>query len=706
MQKNYSCEVEGMTCGNCALTISRLLEKKGATQIAANAASGSVTFTLDETQDVDNLYNAIDALGYHVVRGDHSAEEAHEHSHNQSSLFLFICLGLTLPLLGHMFLPWPWLHLPWLQFALSTPVFLIGVYVFGPGAIRSVKHGLPNMDVLIMLGASAAYVYSLTGLLFFGSASHQYIFFETAASIITLVMVGNWLEHKTVQSTTVAIDALVSLQPQEAKIVMTDSLGKETIMKVEAKFIRVGDTVLANTGDSIPSDGTVVSGEAFVDEKMITGEPDPERKQPGDKVVGGTIISNGSVKISVTETGASTVLSGIIKMIREAQAAKPRLQKLADKISAIFVPLVFGISLLTFLINYFATDIGFAGSMMRSIAVMVISCPCAMGLATPAAIAVGLGRSARRGILIKGGDTLEEMKSVRQIVFDKTGTLTTGNLTIGEYEVTGMEEREFKAIVYALEKHSSHPIAVSVVRAWQTYQKDISFSSVAEIKGKGMEARDNEGNIWRLGSGKWLAAHDERDFDLYLFRNDERMGGLSLSDEIRPDAKSTLEILRSRGYRMILLSGDKKRKCEELAAQLGIREVWAEQSPAQKNEVLDKLLKDAPTAMVGDGINDAPALTKATVGVSLSDASHIAINSANIILSNNKLSSLPDALQLGIYTEQTIRQNLFWAFFYNVIAIPVAAVGLLTPTWGAGIMALSDVVLVLNSLRLGVRRLN
>lgn len=707
MEKVYSTVVEGMTCGNCALTISRLLEKKGLKNISANAASGEVNFTAAETLDVEGVYNDIDGLGYHVVReGEEHSAEGHHHEHGDNlTALLIINVLLTVPLLAHMFTSWHVLHMPWVQFALATPVYAIGCYVFMPSAYRSLKHGIPNMDVLIMIGAGAAYIYSIIGLLFFAGTAHDYIFFETAASIITLVMVGNWLEHKTVKSTTVAIDALVKLQPQSARIVMADSMGKETILEVESKFVRNGDVVLVNNGDSIPVDGEIIKGDAQIDEHMITGESVPVHKNIGDGVVGGTLILDGNLRVKATAVGNASVLSSIIKMVREAQAVKPALQKLADKISAVFVPVVLGIAVLTLVVNMFVGGHTFTESMMRAIAVLVISCPCAMGLATPAAVAVGLGRAARNGILVKGGDTLEQLKRIRQIVFDKTGTLTTGQLQVSKIQ-TILDEAQFRSIVGGMERHSSHPIAKSIFAQWKD-AAHFEFTEVREVKGKGMEATDAEGNTWRLGSEKWLKPNVENaGADLYLFKNDEFTGSLNISDTLRPDALSAIAELKMMGYTLILLSGDKKSKCEELGKQLNMDIIYSEQSPAQKNEILDQLLQRAPTAMVGDGINDAPALAKATVGISLSESTQIAIQSANVILSNNQLLSLPRALRLGIYTEQTIKQNLFWAFIYNIVAIPVAAVGLLTPVWGAGVMALSDVVLVLNSLRLGIRKIS
>ncbi|MCB0697161.1 MAG: cadmium-translocating P-type ATPase [Chitinophagaceae bacterium] len=707
MEKTYSTTVQGMTCGNCALTISKELEKKGAKNISANAASGDVSFTMVEETDVNKVYDAIDDLGYTVVRDtDENAHQHHASHADHSDLYLIICAVFTLPLLAHMFTDWHLLHNPWVQLVLATPVFAIGVKHFGVSAIRSLKHGIPNMDVLVIIGATAAYVYSLIGMFIYTEHVHDYLFFETAASIITLVMFGNWLEHKTVKSTTAAIDALVQLQPQKARIVFTDSIGKETISEIDSKFVRAGDVVLVNNGDSIPVDGIIVKGEAQIDEHMITGESLPVHKYVDDEVVGGTVLLEGHIRVKATAVGSQSVLSNIIRMVREAQGQKPPLQKLADKISAVFVPVVLAIAVLTLVVSYFFFDVTFQNAMMRSIAVMVISCPCAMGLATPAAVAVGLGRSARNGILIKGGDTLQNLKTVKQIVFDKTGTLTTGKLQIDSFKANSIDNETFRSVVASIEKHSSHPIAKSVSTQWGN-APDIPFSHVEEIKGKGVEATDEAGNKWQLGSEIWLHANKEQDkgYDMYLYKNGEYTGAIRISDALREDAKETISSLKEMGYTTILLSGDKKAKCEHIASLLGIDQVYAEHSPAQKNARLDELLKTAPTAMVGDGINDAPALAKATVGISLSESTQIAIQSANVILSNNQLSTLPLAINLGIYTERTIKSNLFWAFIYNIVAIPVAAMGMLKPTYGAGIMALSDVVLILNSLYLGVRNL-
>ncbi len=708
MGQTYHCKVEGMTCGNCALTISRYLEKQGVKEIAANAASGDLHFTAPSTIDVDRIYKGIDQLGYKVIK-DHEAHD-HDHAHDHGNLgkLLLICILFTAPLLLHMFVgEGSLLNNPWLQLTLCLPVYAIGLWHFGRSAFRSLRSGVPNMDVLIVMGASAAFVYSLTGVFLFREEAHHYLFFETTATIITFVLVGNWIEKRTVTSTTSSIKALAALQPSLARVIMTDSLGKEMVMEVESKLLKLNDVVLVNDGDSIPSDGVVLSGTASVNESMITGESMPAQKETGMTVTGGSVLTSGNLKIKTTAVGESTALAEIIRLVQKAQGAKPPMQKLADKISAIFVPTVLGIAVLAFFINYFIADVTFADSMMRSIAVLVIACPCAMGLATPAAVAVGLGRAARNGILVKGGDTLEKFKDIKQIVFDKTGTLTTGALRINSFETNCMTEQEFKAAVNGLEHYSSHPIAKSILNQWEKDVQRMEMFDVIETKGEGISGKDDAGNYWQLGSFKILKDKSVKStYDIHLLKNGEWAGGLTIEDQLRTDAVATVEALHREQFKTILLSGDHEAKVMAMGKATGIDTVIAGQSPAQKMEQLDRLLHIAPTAMVGDGINDAPALAKAAIGISLSDATKVAMQSANVILSNNQLSSLPKAIKLGRYTYQTIKQNLFWAFFYNVMAIPLAAMGYLSPIWAAVVMAFSDVILVLNSLRLNFRKID
>jgi Cu+-exporting ATPase len=471
----------------------------------------------------------------------------------------------------------------------------------------------------------------------------------------------------------------------------------------------VGDLILINSGETVPMDCKVLWGDANVNEAIVTGESTPVHRKMNDILLGGSTLENGTIKAYVSAVGDDTVLANILKMVKAAQGEKPPVQVLADKISAVFVPLVVSIALLTLIGNYFFTSIGFGESMLRAIAVLVISCPCAMGLATPAAIAVGLGRGARNGVVFKNAKSLETFKDIKQVVFDKTGTLTTGQFKIEHYKVlTSIDETTFKMIAFSLEKYSNHPIAKAITNEWKTAH-DLKWKSIEEVKGIGIHAFDKEGNEFWAGSYKIIKEQSQdHQHNIYILKNNELVGWIDVADEIRPEAKEVIETLHKKGIHTILLSGDKKEKCERVAIQLGIQEIISEQSPSEKLEKLAALTATSPTAMVGDGINDAPALAKATIGISLSNASHIAIQSAQVILMNSGLKNLPMSLGLGKKTYETIKENLMWAFSYNIVAIPVAALGFLGtwgPTYGALIMGLSDVVLALNSLRLFKKRL-
>lgn len=699
MEKAIECKVDGMTCGNCAMSITNYLSKHGAKNAVANASTGDVTFTIVDESKLDQLYAGIEGLGFKVNLNPT------DNGLTQSKIkpLLLISIIFWIPLMAHMFSSWSPLHNPFVQLVLTLPVYAIGVYYFGTSAWRSLKNGIPNMDVLVFIGSTAAFLYSLVGWYLHPEHAHQYLFFETTASIITLVLTGNFLEEYSVRSTASSIKDLMKYQKTKAKIIFTDSIGKETIQEIDNEFVKVSDILQVNTGDKIPVDGIILRGEGMFDESMMTGESLPVLKTISESVIGGTILHEGNIRMKTTAVGSGTALSNIIKLVNQAQAAKPAMQRLADKISAIFVPAVVGISILTFVINYFALHLSVEASMMRSIAVLVISCPCAMGLATPAAVMVGLGRAARNGILIKGGDTLEKFKDIKQFVFDKTGTLTTGKLIVDQYSTT-LHEEEFKSIIVSLEQHSSHPIAKSILNSWSASQT-IEMLTISEQKGIGLEAKDLLENTWQLGSFRILPSNStEAKHDLHLLKNGIPVGWIDMKDELRAGTQDVIQQLNQAGYKTILLSGDRNEKCQRIADELNIQEVYSEKLPEEKLSILDDLLKIAPTAMVGDGINDAPSLAKSTIGISLSDATHIAMQSANVILLKNNLSNLPMAIGLGKHTFMTIKQNLFWAFFYNVIAIPIASAGLLTPTWGAAIMGLSDVVLILNSLRLRYKK--
>jgi Cu+-exporting ATPase len=707
-------KVEGMDCATCALTITQYLRKQGMQQVKVNPASGEVLFERNGAAVSDDaLKKGISDLGYTVVTGDTGSLQAPaKTSFNKYLRYLLICLPFTLVLSLHMlhdWLPLHWLMNPWLQLAICLPVYIVGMSFFGKSAWKSLRNGVPNMNVLIALGATAAFFYSLAGTLL--QLGDSYLFYETTATIITLVFFGNYLEDVSVSATQRALQALAKKQVVMANMIAFDGDHQEIIFPLENTALKEGDLVLIKSGEQVPADCKILWGEASVSEAIITGESLPVTKRAKDLLIGGSLIADGTVRAQVTAEASHSVLANIVDLVKKAQGDKPPVQQLADRISAIFVPLVLGIAAATFIINYFVLhDAGSALS--RSIAVLVIACPCAMGLATPAAIAVGLGRAARSGILFRDAKSLETFKGIRQVVFDKTGTLTTGRFTIRRWQVISAgnsapaaeEEETFKRIAFSLEKYSNHPLAQCITLAWKT-KDSLRWQKTEEIKGLGMKGITKEGDTYWAGSYKTAAALTTDDtHNIYIVKNDRLLGWIDVTDEVRPEAAGVIQYFKSKGISTILLSGDRRPAVQALGEQLGIDEIMAEQTPEQKLQQVGRLNRIAPTAMVGDGINDAPALAKASIGISMSDASQIALQTANVVLMNHGLKKLPEALGLGRHTLLTIKQNLFWAFIYNIIAIPFAAAGVLIPAVAALIMGLSDVVLAINSVRLFVKK--
>ena len=709
-------KVEGMDCTNCALTINKYLNKEGLKEVKVNFIGGDVSFEMNGAVSKESIAKGIEGLGYHVV-DDQQSVTGNENSktathwlsvvsgrssfNNHLQRFLF-CLPFTLVLMLHM-LPWHihFLMNPWIQLAICIPVYVVGMGYFGVSAIKSLRGGVPNMNVLIALGATAAFVYSLIGTL--GDFGMDYVFYETTATIITLVFLGEYVENKSVATTQKALNQLARQQKVMANMIAFDDEHKENIFPVENTQLRVGDLVLIKSGEQVPTDCKILWGEGYANESLLTGESEPVRKEKKDNLTGGSLLTDGTVKAQVTAVGKDTVLSNILNLVKQAQGEKPPIQQLADKISAVFVPAVLGISMLTFMLNYFAFDISGTQSLMRSIAVLVISCPCAMGLATPAAIAVGLGRAAKKGILFRNAKSLELFKNITTVVFDKTGTLTKGQFKITLFETT-IDPNEFKRIVFSMEKYSNHPIAKAISNEWKI-NNPVFWKKIEEIKGEGIVAEDNKGNQYKLGSYKITGAKAaENIHTAYLLQNDQLIGWFDMDDEIREEAVAVINYLNSKNIQTILLSGDTAERTNKVANALGIKEVYAEKSPAQKLLIIEQLNAKSPVAMVGDGINDAPALAKASIGISMSDATQLAMQSAQVVLMNNGISHLPLALGLGKHTFITIKQNLFWAFIYNVVAIPVAAVGLLHPGIAALAMGFSDVVLAVNSVRLNYKK--
>ncbi len=700
-------KVEGMTCTNCALTINRYLEKEGLKDVKVNFIGGEVSFELNGNKTKEELTKGIKILGYKVVNEttadsiQNSKFKIQNLFSNHLNRFLF-CLPFTLVLMLHM-LPWHihFLMSPWIQFAICIPVYLVGMGYFGVSAVKSLRHGIPNMNVLIAIGATAAFVYSLIGSI--GNLGMDYVFYETTATIITLVFLGEWIEHKSVASTQDELNKLASHQKVMANMIAFDEEHKELIFPVENTSLHVGDLILIKTGEQVPIDCKILWGDVHVNEALLTGESKPIHKIKKDALMGGSIITDGTVKAQVTAVGKDTVLSNILTLVKQAQGEKPPIQQLADKISAIFVPTVLGIAILTFLINYFGFDISGTNSLMRSIAVLVISCPCAMGLATPAAIAVGLGRAAKNGILFRNAKSLELFKSITTVVFDKTGTLTKGQMSISNFH-TSINEDLFKQLVFSLEKYSNHPIAKAITADWKI-SNPINWKKVEEIKGLGMKAEDATGNVYQLGSYKIASAlTEDTSHTAYLLQNEKLVGWFDMADEIRPEAKEVISYLHSKNIQTILLSGDSLERTKKIGDTLGIDKVYAEKTPEEKLQIIGQLNSESPVAMVGDGINDAPALAKATIGISMSDATQLAVQSAQVVLMNKGIQHLPLALGLGKHTFITIKGNLFWAFIYNIVAIPIAAVGLLQPGFAALAMGFSDVVLALNSIWLKFKK--
>ena len=689
-------EVEGMDCANCAAGISRFLNRKGLEDVYVNFSTKEVRFRLgDSGLSLEDIKAGINKLGYTVM------EEDEPEPWWTLERKLLLCAVFTVPLLlQHLLMAagWhlPFLDDPWVQLLVCLPVFATGFLHFGRSALRSLRGGVPNMDVLIFIGSTAAFVYSLIGT-FIGEP--DFLFYETSATIITLVLMGNWLEKRAVKQTTTAIGELSRLQVEKARRVMPSG----TVISIGKDEIHKGHVLQVNEGDKVPADGVILAGDASIDESMLTGESVPVERSAGQEVIGASVVRSGNFRMEVTASGKDTLLSQMIELVKTAQRDKPAIQRLADRISAIFVPVVLSIALLTFLAGHFLFDLPAPKAMMNAIAVLVISCPCAMGLATPTAVMVGVGRMARNGILVRGGQTLEVFSKIKNMVFDKTGTLTSGDFELKHIDYFTADEQRVNRLIYTMERHSSHPIAQSLVRALAERMNgsEPENLSVKEEKGIGVTAEDEKGNIYHIGSRRILKdVQAQEESGIFLTQNGRLLASIDLSDEIKPKAAETVAFLRQNGIRPVVLSGDREPKTRLVARSLGIDDYYAEKLPAEKLEIIGNLSEEAPTAMVGDGINDAPALARATLGISLSNASHAAIQSAQIVLLNGNLDRLQKAVGISRQTVLTIRQNLFWAFAYNIVAIPVAAAGFLNPMWGALFMAFSDIVVIGNSIRL------
>lgn len=713
-------DIYGMTCAACSSRIEKVLNKMDGIQSATvNLANetGVVEYQ-SGVQSIDAIIAKIQKLGYDAeprVDADEKSSQK-EHELRKKKMKLIISALLSLPLLYTMFehlfgLPVPSLIMnPWVQFALATPVqFIIG-WQFYEGAYKNLKNKTANMDVLVALGTSAAYFYSLAEAIqaTLGGADTPHLYFETSAVLITLILLGKYFEAIAKGRTTQAISSLLDLQAKEATVIRN---GEEVKLPIEQ--VIVGDYILVRPGEKIPVDGSVIDGRTSIDESMITGESIPIEKSEGEAVIGSTINKNGTITVEATKVGKDTALAGIIKVVEEAQGSKAPIQRMADVISSYFVPIVVGIALVTFVIWIAIVNPGnLPVALEASIAVLVIACPCALGLATPTSIMVGTGKAAEQGILFKGGEHLESTHHVQTIVFDKTGTITNGKPVVTDFD----GNKDALRLVAAAENSSEHPLAQAIVH----YVKDKGVhipktDSFEAIPGHGIKAYV-EGKRVLIGTRK-LFEEENVEYTLYkdvmvdlendgktamLLSIDGKSSGIiAVADTVKDSAVNALAELKEQGIELVMLTGDNERTAQAIASQVGIDRVISEVVPEQKAEEVRKLQESGKSvAMVGDGINDAPALAVADIGIAIGTGTDVAIEAADVTILGGELTLIPKAIRISHQTMKNIRQNLFWALAYNTAGIPIAALGLLAPWIAGAAMAFSSVSVVSNSLRL------
>ncbi|MFC0270818.1 heavy metal translocating P-type ATPase [Metabacillus herbersteinensis] len=722
-------DISGMTCAACANKIEKRLNKLNGVQNATvNFAleSALVEYNPDEVTVVD-MKEAIKKLGYRLDQKQEAKGEKVDHRQKeiekQKGKFIFSSI-LSIPLLWAMvshfeFTSFIWLPEmfmnPWVQLALATPVqFLVGGQ-FYVGAYKALRNKSANMDVLVALGTSAAYFYSIyLSILSIGSDAHMVeLYFETSAVLITLIILGKLFEAKAKGRSSEAIKKLFGLQAKTATVLRD---GQELNLPIEE--VIVGDIVYVKPGEKVPVDGVIFEGRSALDESMITGESIPVDKTVGDLVIGSTINKNGFLKVKATKVGKDTALAQIIKVVEEAQGSKAPIQRLADVISGIFVPIVVGIAIVTFLVWYFVVSPGeFAVALEKLIAVLVIACPCALGLATPTSIMAGSGRAAEYGILFKGGEHLETTHRLDTVILDKTGTVTNGKPTLTDVILSnGFEEKVFLKLVGTAERNSEHPLAEAIVEGIKEKGIELGSSEHFEaIPGFGIESKV-EGKSLFIGTRRLMERNnidvgailpkmenlEKQGKTAMLVAIDYQFAGvIAVADTIKETSQKAIERLKNMGLEVVMITGDNKQTAQAIANQVGIDHVLAEVLPEGKAEEVKKLQKDGKkVAMVGDGINDAPALATADIGMAIGTGTDVAMEAADITLIRGDLNSIADAIFMSKMTIRNIKQNLFWAFAYNAIGVPIAALGFLAP-WLAGVaMAFSSVSVVLNALRL------
>ncbi len=760
MSQKMRFSVTGMTCAACSARVEKATAGvEGVSSVAVNLLKNSMEVQLaadaDPAATAAAIASAVEKAGYGAFPAGEGAAgsvggpsasapgaaanpaAAAEAERKSVLRRLIVSLVFTVPLfyisMGDMF-GWPlpgvltgmenMMVLGLVLFMLLIPVIFVNFKFFRVG-VKSLLHGSPNMDSLIALGSGAATLYGMYALLCMAfyvghgdlETTHHYamnLYFESAGMILTLITLGKFLEARAKGKTTDSLSQLMDLAPK-----MATRLENGTERKVPAKEVRVGDVLVVRTGEAVPVDGVVLEGEGSVNESVITGEPLPVSKREGSAVTGATVNTAGWFTMRAERVGTDTVLAGIVQLVDEATSSKAPIEKMADKISGVFVPVVMGIALVAFVV-WMILGAEFATALSYAISVLVISCPCALGLATPTAIMVGTGRGASSGILVKSAEALESAQAVRTVVLDKTGTITKGAPQVTDVlPEPGIAEKELLSLVYALEKPSEHPLA----RAMVSFAEAKGFAgegavNFAQTPGQGVSGTVGgcpcvAGNA-RMMEANGVSVDDEKAQQLadagktvtYFTRDGKLVGAVAVADVPKPSSADAIAKLRSMGIRTVMLTGDAERTAKAIQAQVGTDEVIAGVLPADKERIVRKLSAKAPVAMVGDGINDAPALARADVGIAIGAGTDIALSSADIVLMHSDLADVPAALSLSRATMRNIKQNLFWALFYNAICIPVAAgvfawAGFsLNPMIAAAAMSFSSVCVVTNALRL------
>lgn len=738
--------IQGMSCTSCANRIEKGIQQmEGVAQAHVNFALEKATVAFDPAVvDRRHLEAKVVELGFRVAKATEDEQQLHRAEIQRYRVRFIIAAVLSLPLLwsmaGHFaWTSWLWtpelLMHPWFQFALATPVqFVIG-WPFYIGAYRALRNRSANMDVLVAMGTSAAYFYSLylaiAWTLQRSTAELPALYFETSAVLITLIVLGKWLEVLAKGRTSRAIQALMKLQAKQATVIRD---GHE--IKIPIEEVVVGDTVLVRPGEKVPVDGIVRDGFSTLDESMLTGESLPVEKQAGDMVFGATLNKHGVLRIEATRVGEETALAQIIRVVAEAQGSKAPIQRIADRISGIFVPIVVGIALVTFLVWILVLEPGaLAGALEKAIAVLVIACPCALGLATPTSIMAGSGRAAELGVLFKGGEHLEATQSIDTVVLDKTGTVTKGAPELTDVIVlsktttpesaaapAATSEEDLLQLVASAEQASEHPLAQAIVQGARA--RGIAMLSAEQfqaIPGYGIRAVV-AGRHVLVGTRKLMEQHhvayaehvhevkqlEAAGKTAMLAAIDGTLAGvIAVADTVKETSQAAIARMKQLGLHVVMLTGDNRRTAEAIAQQVGIEHVLAEVLPEEKAAEVRKLQSEGrKVAMVGDGINDAPALATADIGVAIGTGTDVAIEAADITLMRGDLHSLPDAVIMSQRTMGNIRQNLFWALAYNSLGIPIAAIGWLAPWLAGAAMALSSVSVVLNALRLQKMKLS